>query len=199
MLRKIVGDKIEYIFSSFEPFLPKNKIIPNILTFTGLGINLIGAYLYFEGYMRIAGIVILFAGLFDILDGAVARARNLATEIGAFTDSVVDRYSDFVIFGGVLAYFVRKGSLKYSILLLFIMSGTFLISYIRAKAELIISKCDVGFMERPERIIVLALGSIFDILGPALWFLAISTHITAFYRIYYTIQAYKKKNKKDHE
>jgi len=192
MLRKIVGDKIEYIFSCFEPFLPKNKIIPNILTFTGLGINFIGAYLYFEGYMRIAGIVILFAGLFDILDGAVARARNLATKIGAFTDSVVDRYSDFVIFGGILAYFIRRGNLTYSMVLLFIISGAFLISYVRAKAELIIPKCDVGFMERPERIIVLALGSIFDILGPALWFLAIFTHLTAFYRIYYTIKVYKR-------
>ena len=192
MLRKIIGTKIEFLFSSLEPFLPSSKIVPNILTFTGLGINLIGAFLFFEGYMRIAGIVILFAGLFDILDGAVARARNLATKIGAFTDSVVDRYSDFVIFGGILIYFIRRGNLTYSIVLLFIISGAFLISYVRAKAELIIPKCDVGFMERPERIIVLALGSIFDILGPALWFLAIFTHLTAFYRIYYTIKVYKR-------
>ncbi len=192
MLRKIVGDKIESIFSSLEPLLPNNRIIPNILTFTGLGINFIGAFLFFKGHMKIAGFVILFAGLFDILDGAVARARNLATEIGAFTDSVVDRYSDFVIFGGVLAYFIRKENLTYSILVLFIISGAFLISYIRAKAELIIPKCDVGFMERPERIIVLALGSIFDMFNLALWFLAIFTHLTAFYRIYYTIKIYKK-------
>ena len=199
MLRKIVGDRIEHIFSFLEPLLPDNKIIPNILTFTGLGINLIGAFLFFEGYMKIAGFVILFAGLFDILDGAVARVRNLATEIGAFTDSVVDRYSDFVIFGGVLAYFIRKGNLAYSIVVLFVISGAFLISYIRAKAELIIPKCDVGFMERPERIIVLALGSIFDVLGPALCFLAIFTHLTAFYRIYYTIKRYKKKISPDRE
>ena len=192
MLRKIIGDRIEDLFSSLEPFIPANKIIPNILTFTGLGINLIGAFLFFKGYMRAAGIIILFAGLFDILDGAVARARNMATEIGAFTDSVVDRYSDFVIFGGLLAYFIKRGSLSYSILLLFIMSGAFLISYVRAKAELIIPKCDVGFMERPERIIVLALGAIFNMLEPALWFLAIFTHLTAFYRIYYTIKVYKK-------
>ncbi len=192
MLRKIIGDRIEHLLSSLEPFIPANKIIPNILTFTGLGINLIGAFLFFEGHMRAAGIIILFAGLFDILDGVVARARNLATKIGAFTDSVVDRYSDFVIFGGLLAYFIRRGSLVYSILLLFIISGSFLISYVRAKAELIISKCDVGFMERPERIIVLALGAIFNLLKPALWFLAVSTHLTAFYRIYYTIKVYKK-------
>lgn len=192
MLRKVIGNRIEDLFSHLEPFLPDDKLIPNILTFTGLGINLIGAFLFFEGHMRAAGIVILFAGLFDILDGAVARARNLATKIGAFTDSVVDRYSDFVIFGGILAYFIRRGNLTYSIILLFIISGAFLISYIRAKAELIIPKCDVGFMERPERIITLALGSIFNMLEPALWFLAIFTHATAFHRIYYTIKVYKK-------
>ncbi len=192
MLRKIIGNKIEYLFGYLEPFLPAHRIVPNILTFTGLGINLIGALLFFEGAMKAAGIVILFAGLFDILDGAVARARNLATKIGAFTDSVVDRYSDFVIFGGILAYYIKNGDLTYSIVLLFVISGAFLISYIRAKAELIIPKCDVGLMERPERIIVLALGCLFDMLKPALWFLAIFTHITAFYRIYYTIKVYKK-------
>jgi len=191
MLRKFIGNKIEQLFSLLEPLIPDNKIIPNVLTFTGLGINLIGALLFFEGHMKSAAVVILFAGLFDILDGAVARARNLATEIGAFTDSVVDRYSDFVIFGGVLAYFIKKGNITYSILLLFVISGAFLISYIRAKAELIIPKCDVGFMERPERIIVLALGAMFDMLEFAIWFLAISTHLTAFYRIYYTIKVYK--------
>ncbi len=192
MLRRFIGDKVERLFTTIEPLLPDNKIVPDILTFTGLAINLVGAFLFYEGYMKSAGIVILFAGVFDILDGAVARARNLATEIGAFTDSVVDRYSDFVIFGGVLAHFIKKGSITYSILLLFVISGAFLISYIRAKAELIIPKCDVGFMERPERIIVLSLGAIFDMLKPAIWFLAISTHLTAFYRIYYTIRVYKK-------
>ena len=192
MIRKFVEDKIEKLFSLIEPLIPKNKIIPNILTFTGLFINLIGAFLFYEGYMKAAGIVILFAGVFDILDGAVARARNLATEIGAFTDSVVDRYSDFVIFGGVLTYFIKKGNIKYSILLLFVISGAFLISYIRAKAEHIIPRCDVGFMERPERIIILSLGAIFDMLRPVIWFLAIFTHLTALYRIYYTIKVYKK-------
>ncbi len=194
MIRRFVEDKIEKLFSLIEPLIPENKIIPNILTFTGLFINLIGAFLFYEGYMKAAGIVILFAGVFDILDGAVARARNLATEIGAFTDSVVDRYSDFVIFGGVLTYFIRKGDIKYSILLLFVISGAFLISYIRAKAEHIISRCDVGFMERPERIIILSLAAIFDMLKPAIWFLAIFTHLTALYRIYYTIKVYKRDN-----
>ncbi len=192
MLRRIFGKKVEEISSHIVPLLPESRIIPNILTFTGLGINLIAAYLYFRGHIKAAGFFILFAGIFDMLDGAVARAKKIATDIGAFTDSVVDRYSDFLILGGLFAYFIKKGSFTYCILMLFILSGTFLISYIRAKAELIIPRCDVGFMERAERIIFLSLGSIFDMLKPTLWFLAIFTHLTAFYRIYYTVKIYKK-------
>ena len=99
------------------------------------------------------------------------------------------RYSDFIIFGSLLAYYAQKGNFSNTILLLFIVCGTFLVSYIRARAELLIPKCDVGIMERAERIILLAAGSITGFIVIALWVLALGTHITAFHRIYYT---YKK-------
>jgi CDP-diacylglycerol--glycerol-3-phosphate 3-phosphatidyltransferase len=191
MLRRILGDKTETVLAGVASRLYRHKITPNILTFTGLIINIFGAYFYYQGSIVIGGIVILLAGLFDLLDGAVARAGENVSKIGAFTDSVVDRYSDFIILGGVLAHFARNGDFAETILVLVTVCGTFLVSYTRARAELVIPKCDVGLMERPERIIVLAAGSIFNFLNVALWLLAIFTHLTAFHRIYYTYKVHR--------
>lgn len=186
MLRKIVGDKSEIILAGIASYLHRHKITPNILTFTGLVINCCAAYFYYQGFIVLGGLIILFAGLFDMLDGAVARIGKNASKIGAFTDSVVDRYSDFIILGGILAYFAKNGELAKILLVLVTVCGTFLVSYTRARAELVIPKCDVGIMERPERIIVLAAGSIFNFLNLALWLIAVFSHLTAFHRIYYT-------------
>ncbi len=186
MLRSIIGDGIESVLSKIAPFLHHHHITPTVLTLTGLAVNFIGAIFYYHGFMVAGGFVILFAGLFDMLDGAVARAGNQATPFGGFMDSVVDRYSDFVIFGGVLAYFAAKADVLMTVLTAVVICGAFLISYVRARAELVIDKCSVGLMERPERIILLAAGSIFGFLHAALWVLAVTTHITALYRIDYT-------------
>jgi phosphatidylglycerophosphate synthase len=191
MLRRIVGNRIEGILTGIALFLHRHKITPNNLTLIGLIINGIAAYCYYRGFMIVAGIVVLLAGFFDMLDGAVARAGDSASKIGAFNDSVVDRYSDFLIFAGVLTYFAKRGELGNVILVLVIICGAFLVSYVRARSELVIPKCAVGLMERAERIIILAAGSIFNFLIVALWFLAISTHFTAFHRIYYTHKTYK--------
>ena len=191
MLRKIIGNRAERILTGIALLLNRHKITPNNLTLIGLIINGIAAYLYYCGFMVWAGIVILLAGFCDMLDGAVARAGDSASKIGAFNDSVVDRYSDFLIFAGVLMYFAKKGEIGNVILVLIIISGTFMVSYVRARAELVIPKCAVGLMERAERIIILAAGSLFNFFIIALWFLAISTHFTAFHRIYYTHKTYK--------
>lgn len=191
MLRKIVGNRIEGTLTGIALFLHRHKITPNNLTLIGLLINAIAAYCYYSGFMVVAGIIILLAGFFDMLDGAVARAGDSASRIGAFNDSVVDRYSDFLMLSGLLAYFTKNGDLGNVILVLVVICGTFLVSYVRARAELVIPTCAVGLMERAERIIILATGSIFNFLILALWFLAISTHFTALQRIYYTHKTHK--------
>lgn len=191
MLRRFIGNKTETILSGIAGVLLKFKITPNILTFTGLGINIIASYLFYKGLFLHGGIVVLFAGLFDMLDGAVARAGGRATRFGAFLDSVVDRYSDFLIFGGLLAFYSKSGDLKGSLVALGVISGSFLTSYIRARAELVIEKCAVGLMERAERIILLAAGALFGFLYFALWLLAFLTHLTALYRIWYTYRTNK--------
>jgi len=186
MLRNIFGNTTEKICQYIASYLNRYNITPNMLTITGLIINLIGGILFFSGQFIIAGWVILIAGLFDMLDGALARVTNSVSKIGAFTDSVADRYSDFFIFGGVCAYYARLGSLGGVLLCLGIITGAYLVSYVRARAELVIPNCAIGLMERPERIILLALGAFCIFFLLALWLLLIGTHVTAIQRIKYT-------------
>ncbi len=186
MLRKFVGSRIETCLSGAAVFLDRHNISPNTLTLTGLAVNAIGAYCYYRGFIVAAGIIVLAAGLFDMLDGAVARAGDKTSEWGGVFDSVIDRYSDFLILGGILAYFSKKGDFGMTLLILIIICGTFLISYVRARAELAIPECAVGIMERPERILLLCAGSIFGFFYTALWILAVTTHVTALHRIFHT-------------
>jgi len=191
MLRDIVEKKIQPPLQAVARTLARHGISPNTLTLVGLVINGGAAVLYALGFIVAGGITILFAGLFDMLDGAVARLRGAPSGFGGFLDSVVDRYSDFLIFGGVLTYFARKGDLLMTLVSAVVLCGAFMVSYARARAETVIPKCAVGLMERPERIIVLAAGSLFGLLTEAVWFLAITTHITALHRIFFTREALK--------
>jgi len=191
MLRHFVEKGIEPSLKALAQAFVHRNISPALLTLTGLGINAVAAGLYVAAYIVSAGVVILFAGLFDMLDGAVARASGKASKLGGFLDSVVDRYSDFLIFGGVLAYFARNGDLLMTLVSATALCGAFMVSYVRARAELVIPNCAVSLMERPERIIVLAAGSLFGFFHAAVWFLAVTTHLTALHRILHTYRTGK--------
>src|SRR5262249_13694853 len=141
--------------------LALTRISPNVLTFIGLVIN-IGAALLF-GYagpddhvqlFRWAAVVIVLAGIFDMVDGRVARATNQVTTFGAFFDSVIDRYSDIPLFFGLLVYYARSNRFFYVVLVGVVMTTSVMVSYTRARAESLIPKCKVGFLERPERIVL---------------------------------------------
>jgi CDP-diacylglycerol--glycerol-3-phosphate 3-phosphatidyltransferase len=178
--------------------LALTKISPNVLTFIGLVINVIAAFLF--GYAKgedhwrmflYAGLVIIGAGIFDMVDGRVARATNQVTVFGAFFDSVIDRYSDVALFFGLLVYYARAGRFFYIGLVAFVMVSSVMVSYTRARAESLIGSCKVGFMERPERIVLIILGALFEkwnVMAPALWVLAVLSTITVIHRIYYTYQ-----------
>jgi phosphatidylglycerophosphate synthase len=122
----------------------------------------------------------------------VARLGEKTSPLGAFLDSVVDRYSDFLIFGGLLAHYAAKGALGLTLLILVIICGMFMTSYARARAEGMIPRCDVGLLERPERILLLAAGSLFDLMLLFLIVLAVGVHVTALHRILFTIRNVKK-------
>ncbi len=181
--------------------LALTRISPNVLTFLGLVIN-IGAAVLFglanaENYQRMffyAGLVIIGAGIFDMVDGRVARATNQVTTFGAFFDSVIDRYSDVALFFGLLVYYARANRFFYVVMVAFVMVSSVMVSYTRARAESLISTCKVGFMERPERIVLVIIGALFNRWGtmaPCLWVIAVLSTITVIHRIRYTYQQTK--------
>ncbi len=178
--------------------LALTRISPNVLTFVGLIINSVAAlffgYANERNFVRMflyAGLVIIGAGIFDMVDGRVARQTNQVTVFGAFFDSVIDRYSDVALFFGLLVYYARGNRFFYVGLTAFVMVTSLLVSYTRARAEALIGKCKVGFMERPERIVLVLLGALFarwGVMAPVLWVLAVLSTITVIHRIAYTYE-----------
>ncbi|MGC8759617.1 MAG: CDP-alcohol phosphatidyltransferase family protein [Bryobacteraceae bacterium] len=165
--------------------LALSKIHPNVLTFLGLLINIYAAYLLARGLFFYAGLVILGAGLFDMVDGRVARATRQVTRFGAFFDSVVDRYSDLALLMGLLVYYANINRNFYVVLTAVVMTATVMISYTRARAENVIPSCKVGFLERPERVVLLIIGALFDRMAAVLWVIAVLGNITVIHRMWH--------------
>ena len=175
--------------------LALTRISPNVLTFLGLVINVIAAVLFgfanADNQQRMflyAGLVIIGAGIFDMVDGRVARATGQVTQFGAFFDSVIDRYSDVALFFGLLVYYARANRFFYLVLTALVMVTSVMVSYTRARAESLIGTCKVGFMERPERIVLIIIGALFNKMAPVLWVLAVLSTITVIHRIAFTYQ-----------
>jgi CDP-diacylglycerol--glycerol-3-phosphate 3-phosphatidyltransferase len=165
---------------------------PNLLTFIGFGINLLAAYLFAYGYFRWAGATIMLAGVFDMADGRVARLEGRVTPFGGFYDSVMDRYSDLCLLIGLLIYYGRINRFFYVSLVAVAMIGSVMVSYSRARAENVIPSCKVGFLERPERVVLIIIGALFDRMAPVLWLIAVLSNVTVIHRIVYTHQATQK-------
>src|SRR5438874_8570218 len=175
--------------------LSLTRISPNILTFTGLVINIIAGVLF--GYASgdsqprlffYAGLVILAAGIFDMVDGRVARATHQVTTFGAFFDSVIDRYSDIALFFGLLVCYARANHFFYVVLVGLVMTTSVMVSYTRARAESLIPSCKVGFLERTDRIVLVLIGALFNRMAPVLWVIALLSTITVIHRIIFTYQ-----------
>jgi CDP-diacylglycerol--glycerol-3-phosphate 3-phosphatidyltransferase len=172
--------------------LALSKINPNVLTFLGLVINMVAATFLAFGRFRTAGLVIIFAGLFDMVDGRVARETNQVTRFGGFFDSVLDRYSDIALLVGLLVYYGTINRPSYVVLTAIVMAASVMISYTRTRAENIIPTCKVGFLERPERIVLLILGALFDRMAPVLWVIAVLGNLTVIHRMIFTYQESKR-------
>jgi len=172
--------------------LALSKINPNVLTFLGLVINMVAAAFLAVGNFRTAGCVIIFAGLFDMVDGRVARATNQVTRFGGFFDSVLDRYSDLALLVGLLVYYGTINRPSYVVLTAVVMTASVMISYTRTRAENIIPTCKVGFLERPERIVLFIIGALFDRMAPVLWVIAILGNLTVIHRMIFTYQESKR-------
>ena len=140
------------------------------------------------GHFFAGAAIIFFAGFLDMLDGQVARRQNRVTAFGAFYDSTLDRYADMALYMGLLVYYSVSGRILYVIVAAIATAGSVMVSYARARAESLIPQCKVGFMERPERLVLLIIGGLFNRMGAVLWVIAVVSTITVIHRIVYTWQ-----------
>lgn len=186
MLSWKVGHSLDPYIRKVAKWVIRRPINPNLLTFGGLILNVIAGVLLALGQWFAGGWVILAGGLFDLLDGAMARNQDDVTPFGGFLDSVIDRYSDIFLFLGIMVYYLRTQATGTMVLAIAALAGAMMVPYTRAKAERFISKCNVGVMERAERILILAAGALSNWMIPALWIIAVLSHVTVAHRIYYT-------------
>ncbi len=171
--------------------LAKTGLSPNTLTVLGLFLNLGVAAIIATGHPQAGGIMVLLAGAFDILDGTVARLTQRSTRFGALLDSALDRLSDAALLFGLLVLYVRQHSGGEILLIYIVLVGSMMVSYVRARAEGLQLDCEVGLLGRGERVVVLALGLLFNRVVIALWVLAVLTSITAAQRVLYVWQKTK--------
>src|SRR6476620_7902144 len=199
MIGGFIGESCQRVLSGIVRLLARLNPNPNLLSVIGLGINILAALLYGFGRFFLAGIVMIFANLFDLLDGRVARLTGRVTKFGAFLDSSLDRLSDMIVFLVIIILYSRDTqfhSTLYAALTGAALIGSVMVSYSSARAESLIPKCDVGFLRRPERVVLLILGALSTHPGsnnffanrmPAvLWVLAVGSYWTFAHRMYHT-------------
>lgn len=184
MLRKTVYPHIEALLNQAAGFFHKKGITPNQLTLAGLALNFLAGWVYASGHFLMGLIALLVAALGDLLDGPLARSTNQVTKFGAFLDSTVDRYSDFFLFGGLALFYAKEGETAWFLVCMGIIAGAFVTSYAKSRAETVVGECNVGYLERAERIALLGLASLIPFLRPLLLLvLFFGTNATAVQRI----------------
>jgi CDP-diacylglycerol---glycerol-3-phosphate 3-phosphatidyltransferase len=187
MLRKYAYPLIEGPMKKTAHFLDSQGITPNQLTLAGLVLNFAAGWIFASGNLLLGALVVILAGIGDMLDGTLARECSKATPFGAFLDSVTDRYSDFFIFGGLALHFARTNQGGLLVITLGALAGAYAVSYAKARAENFIPNCGVGIFDRALRIILLLAGCILPVLLPALlWVLFLGSNATAVHRILHT-------------
>ncbi|HMK60211.1 MAG TPA: CDP-alcohol phosphatidyltransferase family protein [Dissulfurispiraceae bacterium] len=164
------------------PVVRRIPFDPNVITITGLLLTAVAAAII-PYSLAFGGMMILISGAFDMLDGMIARTNGKRTRFGAFLDSTLDRYADSLLFIGVTWFFYNAGNAMGVFLSLGSMVGSLVISYARARAEALGAECKVGIMERPERVLLLALGCISGLLLLCMVLIFIFSHITVMQRI----------------
>lgn len=179
--RQLVAEPIGRI----ARWLHGKGVTPNALTYTGFALTVFCAVLIALGWLRWGGVVLLIAAVFDMLDGSLARLTQQSSRFGAFIDSTLDRYSEAVTFLALAIYYVTvPGSQVQLVLLFLILIGSLMVSYTRARAEALNIECKEGFLQRPERVLLVVAGLVTGWMLPVLIFLAIFTNLTALQRIY---------------
>lgn len=172
------------------PLARKIPLHPNVLTLGGFVITIVAA-LVIPLNLKLGGVFILLGGICDMLDGVLARVNDRATSFGAFLDSLLDRYSDAFLFLSLSWYLAGSGNHTGAFLSIGTMVGALLVSYARARGEGLGIQNHAGIMERPERLILLILGTLTGWLVPILWLMFVLTHVTVVQRSYAVWKAKK--------
>ena len=178
-----------WILKKIAAFLGFLRLTPNVLTVTGVFLNAVVGIMLLEGRFFWGGWLYLLVSMTDLLDGILARQRNMSTRFGGFLDSVMDRFGDAAIFTGILLHYTIIHNVPCVVITLAALCGAMITSYTRARAEVLIPKCKIGFMERPERVFLLSIGLIFNRLPICLLLMAVSSLITIIDRIVFTRKA----------
>src|SRR5215510_4973422 len=183
----------KWVLDPLGKFFNSLGLTPNMMTILGMVGNTVGAYYLARGEMVTGGLFVLLMTPIDALDGTMARLRGEPSDFGAFVDSVSDRYSELIIYGGLLYYFLSQGEPLGGMLTFGAAAGSVLVSYVKARAEGLGYEAKVGLLTRVERYIVLAPSLVFNQLYIGLWIIAILANITALQRIWYVRnQAHRK-------
>ena len=168
------------------------RVHPNTLTLIGVLINVGAAWALGFGRFRLAFVIMLIANIFDFIDGKVAHILGLQSEFGAFWDSTLDRFSDLALLTGLIFLYSKLHRSDYVMIAALTLIFSIMTSYARARAESLVEKCKVGFMERPERIVLLMIGTITNRMAGVLWVVLVLSILAVANRIYYTFLALNK-------
>ncbi len=186
MLTHYLGRAFNWTVTRIVPALARTGVHPNLLTALGLFANLWASVCFASGSFVAAGGFMLLAAFFDGVDGPVARAQGRTTKFGEFFDSIIDSYSDLILFLGLLVYYARVNRFFYAVLVCVGMAGSVMLNYARARAESLIPDAPLGFWERPERIVLMILGGLSNRMAPVLWVLAVGPNASVVRRILHT-------------
>ncbi|HTC40396.1 MAG TPA: CDP-alcohol phosphatidyltransferase family protein, partial [Candidatus Acidoferrales bacterium] len=183
MLTRTIGSRLSWPVERLAALLSRTGIPPNVITWSALVINFWAAVLFSVGRFRAGAGLMLLAGLGDLLDGPVARRQGRVSLFGGFLESILDRYADLMLFLGLLVYYVSVNRFEYAVLAGIGMAGAVMVSYAKARAESLVTVGEVGFWERPERLVLMILGGLINKMQPVLWILAIGPNVTVIHRI----------------
>lgn len=188
MLTRSIGRHLSWPIDRLAALLAATGIPPNVITWSALVANLWAAILFAAGRFAAAGGMMIVAGLCDLLDGPVARRQNRVSLFGGFLDSILDRYSDLMLFLGLLVYYVQVNRFPYAFLAGAAMAGAVMVSYAKARAESLVPGPGVGFWERPERLVLMILCALVNRMPLGLWILAIGPNLSVIHNIVHTWQ-----------
>jgi len=185
LLARVRGILSRYATEPLARILARTGITPNTLTLLGFLLSLIVAWVLAQGHLFLGGFLVIISSGFDLLDGALARVTGRVTAFGAILDSTLDRFAEAALLFGLSVFYLGQYRVTEVVLIYLVLVGSLAVSYVRARAEGLGLKCEVGFLARPERVIILALGLIFNQVLIALWILAVLTHVTVGQRLYH--------------